>query len=628
MPLLNGIDLGKSYGPRDLFEHISLSVPHRARIGLVGPNGVGKTTLFRLILGEEEPSRGRVEKSHSLRIGYLAQEAIFESNHTLWEECLLPFADLTTRGQQLASLEAQLGGGDAEILAEYGQLQHEYDLRGGYTLELRIRQTLVGLGFTRHDEHRPWHQLSGGQRTRALLAKLLLSEPDLLLLDEPTNHLDIGAIEWLEEYLRNWKGAVVAISHDRYFLDQMADTIWEMTPRFHTYHGNYSAYLLQRAMNQERQAEEYDAQQEFIRKEEDYIRRNIAGQNTRQAKGRLKRLERLKEEEIIQSPSRQRQMKMNLQAADRSGELVFRTRSLSVGYQDEGRALFTVPDLVLRRTECAAVIGPNGAGKTTFLKTLLGQIPPLAGEAVLGSSLKVGYFAQTHERLHPDWSLMDEIQAMAPKWLPGEIRNYLAKFLFTGEDVFKPVGMLSGGERSRLALALLALEGANLLLLDEPTNHLDLPAQEVLQGLLSDYSGTILLVSHDRYLIDGLASQVWEVQPADKVLQVFSGSYSEYKNARDAEKARKESGKTAQKTIKPEKEAPGLSKNERQRLQKQVNALENEIAALEAQLGVIGRQLESPGSDQGEVQKLGQDYVRIEGEMETKLKEWEVLQGD
>jgi ATP-binding cassette subfamily F protein 3 len=626
MPLLNAIDLGKSYGPRDLFEHISLSVPHRARIGLVGPNGVGKTTLFRLLTGEEEPSRGRVEGARSLRIGYLAQEAIFESNHTLWEECLLPFADLTTRAQQLASLEAQLGGGDTEILAEYGQLQHEYDVRGGYTLELRIRQTLVGLGFTRHDEHRPWQQLSGGQRTRALLAKLLLSEPDLLLLDEPTNHLDIGAIEWLEEYLRNWKGAVVAISHDRYFLDQMADTIWEMTPRFHTYHGNYSAYLLQRAMNQERQAEEYDAQQEFIRKEEDYIRRNIAGQNTRQAKGRLKRLERLKEEEIIQSPSRQRQMKMKLQAADRSGELVFRTRSLSVGYQDEGRPLFTVPDLVLRRTECAAVIGPNGAGKTTFLKTLLGQIPPLAGEALLGSSLKVGYFAQTHERLHPTWSLMDEIQAMAPKWLPGEIRDYLAKFLFTGEDVFKPVEMLSGGERSRLALALLALEGANLLLLDEPTNHLDLPAQEVLQGLLSEYSGTILLVSHDRYLIDGLASQIWEVQPADKVLQVFSGSYSEYKNARDAEKAQKESGKIAQKTIKPEKEAPGLSKNERQRLQKQVNALENEIAALEAQLGAIGCQLESPGVDPCEVQKLGQDYVRIEGEMETKLKEWEALQ--
>jgi len=628
MPLLNATDLGKSYGPRDLFDHITLSVPHRARIGLVGPNGVGKTTLFRLILGEEEPSRGRVEKSRSVRIGYLAQEAIFESDLTLWEECLLPFADLTARQKDLARLEGQLGGGDAEVLAEYGRLQHEYDIRGGYTLELRIRQTLVGLGFTRHDEHRPWQQLSGGQRTRALLAKLLLSEPDLLLLDEPTNHLDIGAIEWLEDYLKNWKGAVVAISHDRYFLDQMADTIWEMTPRFHTYHGNYSAYLLQRAMNQERQAEEYDSQQEFIRKEEDYIRRNIAGQNTRQAKGRLKRLERLKEQELIESPSRQRQMKMNLQSVDRSGELVIRTKSLSVGYQDEGRALFTVPDLVLRRTECAAIIGPNGAGKTTFLKTLLGLIPPLTGEAMLGSSLRVGYFAQTHERLHPDWSLMDEIQAMAPKWLPGEIRDYLAKFLFTGEDVFKPVGMLSGGERSRLALALLALEGANLLLLDEPTNHLDLPAQEVLQGLLSDYAGTILLVSHDRYLIDGLASQVWEVQPSDKVLTVFSGTYSEYKASRDAEKTQKLEAKSAQKPAKIEKVTGGMSKNERQRLQKQVDTLEDEIAALEDQLAAISRQLETPGVEPGEVQKLGQDYVRIEGEMEAKLKEWETLQED
>ena len=626
MPLLNANDLGKSFGARDLFEHVSFSVPHRARIGLVGPNGVGKTTLFRLILGEEEPSRGRVESARSLRIGYLAQEAIFESDHTLWEECLLPFADLTTMAQELARLEAQLGGGDPEVLAEYGRLQHEYDIRGGYTLELRIRQTLVGLGFTRHDEHRPWQQLSGGQRTRALLAKLLLSEPDLLLLDEPTNHLDIGAIEWLEDYLKNWKGAVVAISHDRYFLDQMADTIWEMTPRFHLYHGNYSAYLLQRSMNQERQAEEYDTQQEFIRKEEDYIRRNIAGQNTRQAKGRLKRLERLKEEELVESVSRQKQMRMNLQAVERSGELVIRTKSLSVGYQDEGKPLFTVPDLVLRRTECAAVIGPNGAGKTTFLKTLLGQLPPLAGEAMLGSSLKVGYFAQTHERLHPSWSLMDEIQAMAPKWLPGEIRDYLAKFLFTGEDVFKPVGMLSGGERSRLALALLALEGANLLLLDEPTNHLDLPAQEVLQGLLSDYAGTILLVSHDRYLIDGLASQVWEVQPSDKVLRVFSGTYSEYKASRDAEKAQKIEERSAQKTSKPEKETGGRSKNEQARREKQLKSLENEIAALETQLAVISRQLETPGVDPGDVQKMGQDYVRIEAEMETKLQEWESLQ--
>jgi ATP-binding cassette, subfamily F, member 3 len=626
MPLLNANDLGKSFGARDLFEHVSFSVPHRARIGLVGPNGVGKTTLFRLILGEEEPSRGRVESARSLRTGYLAQEAIFESDHTLWEECLLPFADLTTMAQELARLEAQLGGGDPEVLAEYGRLQHEYDIRGGYTLELRIRQTLVGLGFTRHDEHRPWQQLSGGQRTRALLAKLLLSEPDLLLLDEPTNHLDIGAIEWLEDYLKNWKGAVVAISHDRYFLDQMADTIWEMTPRFHFYHGNYSAYLLQRSMNQERQADEYDTQQEFIRKEEDYIRRNIAGQNTRQAKGRLKRLERLKEEELVESVSRQKQMRMNLQAVERSGELVIRTKSLSVGYQDEGKPLSTVPDLVLRRTECAAVIGPNGAGKTTFLKTLLGQLPPLAGDAMLGSSLKVGYFAQTHERLHPSWSLMDEIQAMAPKWLPGEIRDYLAKFLFTGEDVFKPVGMLSGGERSRLALALLALEGANLLLLDEPTNHLDLPAQEVLQGLLSDYAGTILLVSHDRYLIDGLASQVWEVQPSDKVLRVFSGTYSEYKASRDAEKAQKIEERSAQKTSKPEKGTGGRSKNEQARREKQLKSLENEIAGLEAQLAGISRQLETPGVDPGDVQKLGHDYVRIEAEMETKLQEWESMQ--
>ncbi len=306
MPLLSTIDLGKSFGARDVFEHITLSVPHRARIGLLGANGVGKTTLFRILLGLEEPSSGRVEGARKLKIGYLPQEAVFESSLTLWEECLLPFKDLVSQQKELARLEKQLADGDSSILEAYGKLQHAFDLQGGYTLELRIRQTLVGLGFTRQDEHRPWQQLSGGQRTRALLAKLLLSEPDLLLLDEPTNHLDISAIEWLEDFFKTWPGAMVSISHDRYFLDHAVNTIWEMTPAFHSYRGNYSAYLLQRSMLQERQAEEYQSQQEFIRKEEEYIRRNIAGQNTHQAKGRLRRLERLKADALIEAPRTQR----------------------------------------------------------------------------------------------------------------------------------------------------------------------------------------------------------------------------------------------------------------------------------------------------------------------------------
>jgi ATP-binding cassette subfamily F protein 3 len=470
MSLITAIDLGKSYGPNDIFSGVSLSVPYRARIGLVGPNGVGKTTLLRILIGLEEPSSGEVQRARGLRMGYLPQEASFESDGTLWEECLGVFADLIQRQAELRRLEHAMSDPQQAVAAleAYGKLEHEFDHLGGYSYESRIRLTLIGLGFTPADEQRPLSQLSGGQRTRALLARHLLSSPDLLFLDEPTNHLDISAIEWLEDYLREWEGAVVIVSHDRYFLDQVVDAVWEMSPGLEVYHGNYSAYLTQRTERYARRLEEYQAQQVFIEKEEDYIRRNIAGQNTRQAQGRRKRLERMLEEARLTPPMESRRLHLRLEPAGRSGDRVLVTHNLSIGYADEGRPLFTVPDLVFTRGECAAIIGPNGAGKTTFLKTILNQIPPYAGDGSLGASLKVGYFAQAHEGLHPDWTLIQEIAAVAPNLLPAQIRDYLAKFLFSGDDVFKPVSVLSGGERGRLALACLALQGANLLLLDEP----------------------------------------------------------------------------------------------------------------------------------------------------------------
>ncbi len=470
MSLLTANALAKSFGPVDIFSDVSLSIPHRARIGLVGPNGVGKTTLLRILLGDEEPTSGDIHRARGLQMRYLPQEAQLESDRTLWQECLTVFGDLIDQQAELSRLEAAMADPEQaeSVLPVYGRLQQAFEVAGGYTFETRIRQTLTGLGFSRADLNRPLEHLSGGQRTRALLAKLLLSEPDLLLLDEPTNHLDIEAVEWLENYLKDWAGAVLIVSHDRYFLDQVVDTIWEMTPALETYRGNYSAYLVQREERYQRRLEEYQAQQEFIDKEEDYIRRNIAGQNTRQAQGRRERLERMLKEVQLAPPKKPRKMRFQLQAGGRSGDLVLRTESLSVGYHDEGRPLFTAPDLVLKRGECAAVIGPNGAGKTTFLKTLLEQVPPYSGEVLLGSSLQIGYFAQAHEGLHSDQTLMDEISNFAPHWLPAEVRNYLAKFLFTGDDVFKEVKLLSGGERGRLALACLALQGANLLLLDEP----------------------------------------------------------------------------------------------------------------------------------------------------------------
>ena len=633
MPLISAVNLSKSFGAEDLFSDLSFGIPHHGRVGLVGANGVGKSTLLRILVGEEEASGGTVHRSRNCVIGYLPQEARLESERTLWDEVLTVFDSTLSLQQELHRMEARLAGKEVseELLNQYGGMQARFDHMGGYTFETQIRMTLTGLGFSKNDEKRPVSQLSGGQRTRAMLAKLLLSKPDLLLLDEPTNHLDIEAVEWLENYFKDWPGGVLIVSHDRYFLDQVANTIWEMTPQLEEYRGNYSAYMLQRQERYEKRLSEYKAQQEFIEKEEEYIRRNIAGQNTRQAQGRRKRLERMLEEARLTPPTQKRALHLNLRAADRSGDLVLRTRSLQVGYADEGKPLFEVPDLTLVRNECAAIIGPNGAGKSTFLKTLLEKTPPYSGEAVLGSNLKIGYFAQAHEGLHPDRTLMEEIQSVAPKMLPAEVRDYLAKFLFTGDDVFKTVSLLSGGERGRLTLACLALQGSNLLLLDEPTNHLDLPSQEILQSVLADFRGTILLVSHDRYLIDALATQIWEVDPDRKTLISFEGTYSEFKTWQQQTEpsamleAPKESAqKKAIRTV--------MSKGERQKLENGIRLLEEKISWLENELKCLEDELAAPPLDSGEVQRLGLDYARLQAELDAHMEKWsdlhEALQSD
>ncbi len=625
MPLLSAQNLSKSFGPVDLFTSVTLSIPHRARIGLVGANGIGKTTLLRILAGEEESSSGLVNHARSARIGYLPQEAVLDSNLTLWEEELSVFAPLVQMQNELHALEARLSN-EAQsdtLMEEYGRLQAAFDHAGGYTYENRLRMTLTGLGFTKSDFKRPVPQLSGGQRTRALLAKLLLSQPDLLLLDEPTNHLDIEAVEWLEDFFKDWPGGVLIVSHDRYFLDQVVNTIWEMTPAIEEYRGNYSAYLMQRQERYERVLSEYQAQQEFIEKEEDYIRRNIAGQNTRQAQGRRKRLERMLADSLFVRPTKKRSLHLRLATTARSGDLVLRTRSLSVGYADEGKPLFLVPNLTLVRGECAAIIGPNGAGKTTFLKTVLEVIPPLAGETVLGASLSIGYFAQAHEKLHPNWTLMEEIQGIRPKMLPAEVRDYLARFLFTGDDVFKQVAVLSGGERGRLALACLALDGSNLLLLDEPTNHLDLQSQEILQSVLADYPGTILLVSHDRYLIDALATQVWEVIPAQRTLVQFDGTYSEYRLFKQQSSASAKKTPATTPAVRP-KRADGMSKGERQRIENRITQIEVEIAWLESELKSLENALANPPADGAEVLRLSSAYSDVQSKLEKLMQAWSI----
>jgi len=637
MSLIIASDLAKSFGPDDIFEGISLSVSRGARIAIVGANGVGKTTLIRILIGLDYPSSGSVQHAKDLRIGYLPQEATQISEGTLWSDCLTVFNDLLDMRAELeACMDAMSDPQQAQAaLARYGSLEQAFEQRGGYTFEVQIKQVLSGLGFDEKDYHRPISQLSGGQRTRALLAKLLLDNPDVMMLDEPTNHLDIQAVEWLESFLKDWEGALVVVSHDRYFLDQVADTIWEMTPALEVYRGNYSAYLTQREERYARRLAEYEAQTAFIEKEQEFIRRNIAGQNTNQAKGRQRRLERLLEDTRLAPPPKEpRRMHINLRAEVRSGDLVLRTHNLQVGYHDEGQPLFDCPDLILQRQECAAIIGPNGAGKTTFLKTILEKTPPYTGKVQLGASLIIGYFAQAHEGLDPNKTLMQEIEILAPNLLPAEVRHYLARFLFTGDDVFRKVSTLSGGERGRLALAKLSLSEANLLLLDEPTNHLDLPTQEVLESVLSNFPGTILLVSHDRYLIDSLATQIWEVDPHGQSLQVFKGSYTAYKahqlkmqerQAKQANEDRSSAVQTGPKNS-DQGQVSSLSKYERRQIAARIAAIETRIQALEKEQAQLSKTLEAPPTDPDEVLRLGEQYVNLQKQVEALLSEWSVLE--
>lgn len=663
MSLLTSTGLSKSFGVDDVFSGINLSIPHRARIAIVGPNGIGKTTLLRILADLELPSFGEVTRARNLRIGYLPQEAGFNASHSLWQECLDAFVELREQERELASLEVAMGDPDqAEaILERYGKLQAEFEQRGGYIYTTRIEQVLNGLGFSKAEYEMPLNHLSGGQRTRALLAKLLLLNPDLLILDEPTNHLDIHAVEWLESYLSQWEGAVLIVSHDRYFLDRAVTIIWEMTRAgFEVYRGNYSAYVMQRQERWERRQHVFEAEKERLKREVDYIKKNIAGQNVSQARGRLRRLsrylqaiEKLGLEAVIGRPwgeiseeftptvslmavdeaerrvrglrepnNRPPRFRMKLKPEGRSGNIVLRTQNLEVGYPNI--SLFKTEDIELRRLECAAIIGPNGAGKTTLLKTILEDLAPLSGKIDLGASLEIGYFAQAHEDLNPDNRLVDEIESMAPGMLLAEIRDYLARFLFVRDEVFKPVAILSGGERGRLALAKLCLTQANLLLLDEPTNHLDIPSQEILQEVLCEFNGTILLVSHDRYLIDALATQIWDIHASEHRMHVFNGTYSEYHTYLETQRQIADDSGIGHVAEKVTYRKPRASTQEKRR-KVRMNELEASITELEDQLDILAGQLENPPEDTEKVQEMGYEYVRIKEELDAMIREWEQL---
>jgi ATP-binding cassette subfamily F protein 3 len=663
MSILNTDNLGLSFGDFDLFQGINITVANDSKIGLIGPNGIGKTSLLLILAGFNQPTTGQVHQARGKRLAYLHQESIntFASReNTVYNEMMTVFQELIEQQEELFRLETEMENGyySEELLHEYGDLQAAFEHAGGYDYELRIQQTLDGLGLGRKHWDMPLSHLSGGQKTRALLARLLLEKPDLLMLDEPTNHLDMEAVEWLEHTLGEWDGAVLIVSHDRYFLDNTVNTIWEMSHAgIETYSGNYSSYLLQRQERWEYYERMFKEEKARLLKEVDYVQRNWVRASTHaQALGRLRRLSRdlavienfgvtalwngkkwhefelsVRPLDVIEAIRKVNAVELGsnkpprlhprLAPSQSSGNIVLRVKNLTVGYP--GNPLFTVGELELRRGECTALLGPNGSGKTSFLKTMLEQIEPLAGSVHMGASLKIGYFAQAQDALDEKKTVLEEFLSHAgPGYDDQTARSLLAQYLFRGEDVFKQIYLLSGGERARLALAILSLEGANLLLLDEPTNHLDIPAREVLEEVLDDYNGTILLISHDRYLVDQLATQIWEIRQGR--LEAFQGRYREYVLRRTPSSSQPTVTRQILLQARPMQRDNSQATRRREQA---LDQLEERIRKEESTVQRLSGELEKAGRIKAfeRMHELSWKIAKAQANLESMMAEWEKL---
>ena len=521
-------DVYKSYGVQDVLRGASLQVNAGEHVGLVGRNGAGKSTIFRLVRGDETADRGDVIRARGVKLGLLDQHVHFKPGSTVHESALAAFGRLQQIEHEMHELEHRMAeaGDDLEkVLERYSDLQQEFEHEGGFGYAARAEAILQGLGFDREMWSLETEKLSGGQQNRLGLACLLLAAPDVLLLDEPTNHLDVNAVEWLEEFLQEYQAAYVIVSHDRYFLDRSCRRIVEIeNGRASTYTGNYSDYLVEREERRESQQRAYDNQQQLIAKTQEFIRRNIAGQKTKQAQSRRKMLEKLERLDAVRPD--QTSGDFRLQAIERTGNHVLTVNELSIGYPD--KLLAKDISFILRRGECLGIIGPNGSGKTTFLKTILKKLEPLGGEVRWGTKVQIGYYAQQLDDLDDRNEIIMELRRVAPATATaGELRSFLAKFLFTGDDVYKHVQDLSGGEKGRLALAKLIYSRVNVLVLDEPTNHLDIPSREALEEALSAYEGTIVTISHDRYFLDRVATQILALDGLGGA-EHYDGDYTEY----------------------------------------------------------------------------------------------------
>ncbi|MCY4553929.1 MAG: ABC-F family ATP-binding cassette domain-containing protein [Candidatus Poribacteria bacterium] len=528
MSLIRLENVTKLYDPDLILDDISVSIEHGDRIGLIGRNGTGKTTLIKIITGMLANFKGKVVSAKGLRIGYLSQEPDLARDCTLRQEMLKVFEERRALEDEMLLLAEEMETQEARyLLAAYARIQEQHERLGGYDYEHQVNRILGGLGFAESDFNLPIRVLSGGQKSRATLAKLLLEAPDLLLFDEPTNHLDIRGIEWLENYLNiEYNGAVLVVSHDRYFLDKVVRKVWELAEhQIKIFRGNYSKYVETKSVEKLVGARAFKKQQAFIEHEEEFIRLNIAGQRTREAQGRRKKLARL--ERVEKPKADARTLKLNFTPETRGGNDILRCKNVGKAFGE--KAIFKDLNFEVYRGDVVGIVGANGTGKTTLFRMILGEESATEGEMWVGPTLKFGYYTQELEGLNPDNEIIDEIWGLRPQQTHGEIRSFLGKFLFSGDDVFKRIGNLSGGEQSRVLLAKLLLANANVLLLDEPTNHLDIPAREALEAALAEYPATLFIISHDRYLLNSLATKllIFDGMPGGTA-NLFDGNYAEY----------------------------------------------------------------------------------------------------
>ena len=629
MIILQANKIERSFAGEVLFDNINLQVDERDRIALVGKNGAGKSTLLKILVGEEEPTSGEINKKKDISLSYLAQDSRFESENTIYDEMLHVFDDLRRTEKQLRQMELEMGEKSGEdldkLMSDYDRLSENFRQAGGFTYEADIRAILNGFKFDESMWQMKIAELSGGQNTRLALAKMLLEKPNLLVLDEPTNHLDIETIAWLENYLINYSGALIIVSHDRYFLDKVATITLDLTKHsLDRYVGNYSRFVELREQKIATEAKNYEKQQKEIAALEDFVNRNLVrASTTKRAQSRRKQLEKM--ERLDKPEAGKKSANMTFQSEKTSGNVVLTVENAAIGY--DGEVLSQPINLDLRKMNAVAIVGPNGIGKSTFIKSIVDQIPFIKGEKRFGANVEVGYYDQTQSKLTPSNTVLDELWNDFKLTPEVEIRNRLGAFLFSGDDVKKSVGMLSGGEKARLLLAKLSMENNNFLILDEPTNHLDIDSKEVLENALIDFDGTLLFVSHDRYFINRVATHVLEL--SEKGSTLYLGDYDYYvdkKSEMEINQAEEASTSNQAKESSPvnDYQAQKESQKEVRKLMRQIENLEAEIEELESQSQIISEQMLET-NDAGKLMELQAELDKISHRQEEAMLEWEEL---